>query len=216
MDPIAFLLLIPPILFALTVHEWSHGYAAQRLGDPTARLLGRLTLNPLAHLDPIGSLLLLLPPHFGWAKPVPVDPRHLQNPRRDLMWIALAGPFSNLVLAIGFGLLLQVLARSGLLAPHPRLDAAGALAVMLRFSVQINLVLMTFNLIPIFPLDGSRILTGLLSPGLAARYRSLEPVGPFLLLGLVLLGPTVGVSVFGAVISPVVHGLSGVVTGGLL
>jgi Zn-dependent protease len=216
MDPIGFVLLIPPLLFALTVHEWSHGYAALRLGDPTARLLGRLTLNPLAHLDPIGSILMLLPPHFGWAKPVPVDPRYLANPRRDLMWIALAGPLSNLLLAVGFGLLLQALARSGLVSGHPRLDAAGALALMLRLSVQLNLVLMTFNLIPIFPLDGSRILAGLLSPDLAERYRSFEPMGPFVLLGLVLLGPVAGVSPIGAVVSPVVYGLGSLVTGGLL
>jgi Zn-dependent protease len=216
MDPIAFLLLLPPLLFALTVHEWSHGYTALRLGDPTARLLGRLTLNPLAHLDPIGSLLMLLPPHFGWAKPVPVDPRYLRHPRRDLMWIALAGPFSNLVLAVVFGALLQGLARSGMLAAHPRLDAAGAPAVMLQLGVQINLVLMAFNLIPIFPLDGSRVLSGLLSPALAERYRAMEPVGPFLLLALVLVGPLLGVSVIGAFVSPVVHGLGRVVTWGLL
>ena len=86
----AFLLLVPPLLFALTIHEFSHALVASRLGDPTARLLGRLTLNPLAHLDPIGSFLLLLPPHFGWAKPVPVDTRYLSHPHRDTMWIALA------------------------------------------------------------------------------------------------------------------------------
>lgn len=215
-DPIGLLLMIPPLLFALTVHEWSHGYVALRLGDPTARLLGRLTLNPLAHLDPVGSLLFLLPPHIGWARPVPVDVRYLRHPRRDMMWIALAGPASNLLLAVAFGIALQAFAHQNLLGPDQAPGTVASLAKMLGFAVWLNLALMAFNLIPIFPLDGSRILAGVLSPTLAARYQLLNAYGPFLLLGLVLLGPLVGISPIGLFVSPVVQGLSRLVTGGLL
>ena len=215
-NPVGLLLMIPPLLFALTVHEWSHGYAAMRLGDPTAGLLGRLTLNPLAHLDPLGSLLFLLPPHIGWARPVPVDVRYLRNPRRDMMWIAAAGPASNLVLAVAFGIALRLLAGSRVLDSAGAPAAMSGLVSMVGFAVWVNLALMAFNLIPIFPLDGSRILTGLLSPTLAARYQTFNAYGPFLLLGLVLLGPLVGISPIGLFVSPVVQGLGRLVTGGIL
>lgn len=215
-NPVGLLLMIPPLLLALTVHEWSHGYAAMRLGDPTARLLGRLTLNPLAHLDPLGSLLFLLPPHIGWAKPVPVDVRYLKNPRRDMMWIALAGPASNLALAVLFGIALRLLAGSRALDAPGTPAAMAGLAPMAGFAVWVNLALMAFNLIPIFPLDGSRILTGLLPPTLAARYQTFNAYGPFLLLALVLLGPLVGISPIGLFVSPVVQGLGRLVTGGIL
>lgn len=212
-NPIEFLLLIPPLLFALTVHEWSHGYAAMRLGDPTARLLGRLTLNPLAHLDPLGTLLLLLPPHFGWAKPVPVDDRYLQHPRRDMMWIALAGPVSNVLLAIVLGTVLRVLPLETVLQSGP---AASAAVSMIAKGVQLNLILAAFNMIPIFPLDGSRVLTGLLPAAQAERYRSFDAYGPMLLLGLVLLGSLGGISVIGFIVSPFVQAVGAFVTGGIL
>ena len=216
-DPIGLLLMLPPLLFALTVHEWSHGYAALRLGDPTARLLGRLTLNPLAHLDPLGSLLFFIPPHIGWAKPVPVDARYLANPRRDMMWIALAGPASNLVLAALFGAALSGAAHAGLLDAGRALGIGGAaLVLMVKYAVFLNLALMAFNLIPIFPLDGSRILAGLLSPALAERYHALDAAGPLLLLSVMVVGSLVGFNPIGAFISPVVRGLGGLVTGGLL
>jgi Zn-dependent protease len=216
-DPIGLLLMLPPLLFALTVHEWSHGYAALRLGDPTARLLGRLTLNPLAHLDPLGSLLFFLPPHIGWAKPVPVDVRYLRSPRRDMMWIALAGPASNLVLAAVFGAVLNAAARTGLLdGSHGAGMGVAALVVMVKYAVFLNLALMAFNLIPVYPLDGSRILAGLLSPSLAARYHTLDAAGPLLLLSVMVIGSLVGFNPIGAFISPVVRGLGGFVTGGLL
>jgi Zn-dependent protease len=207
-----FLKLIPPILFALTVHEFSHAYVASRLGDPTARLLGRLTLNPIAHLDPIGSILLLLV-GFGWAKPVPVDARYLKHPHRDMMWIALAGPASNVILAALFGTLLRAIAPLTYESVSP---ATGALIDMVVYSVRINLVLALFNLIPIFPLDGSRIVTGLLPENLAERYRALEPIGPMILLGVLLLGSVSGVSIIGFLITPGVRALAHLFTGGLL
>ena len=212
-NPAEFLLLVPPLLFALTVHEWSHGYAAMRLGDPTARLLGRLTLNPLAHLDPLGTILLLLPPHFGWAKPVPVDVRYLSHPRRDMMWIALAGPISNVLLAIAFGTALRVLPLGEMQGSGP-MGSAGV--YMLAMSVQLNLLLAAFNMIPIFPLDGSRVLTGLLPPVQAERYRAFDAYGPMLLLGLVLVGSISGVSIIGIIVSPFVRTVGSLVTGGLL
>ena len=214
MDDVAgLLLLIPPLLFALTVHEYCHALVATKLGDPTARHLGRLTLNPIAHLDPIGTILLFLPPHFGWAKPVPVDTRYLAHPRRDMMWIALAGPVSNVILAALFGTLLRVMAPNPYLSSSP---AGVALIQMTAGSVFLNLNLAVFNMIPIFPLDGSRILTGLLPERAAERYRALEPIGPMLLLGLVLVGSISRVSVFGTLISPIVRTLSVFFTGGLL
>ena len=212
-DPIGLILLIPPLLFALTVHESAHGLAALKLGDPTAKLLGRITLNPLAHLDPLGTIIFLIPPHIGWAKPVPVDVRYLRHPRRDMMWIALAGPISNILLALLFGTILRIIEA----VPHQMTSIAEmALVRMVMWSVVLNLSLAVFNMIPIFPLDGSKVLMGLLSPTAAARFQSLEPVGPFLLLGLIMLGSFSGVSVIGALVSPVVRHVGGLFTGGLL
>lgn len=209
--------MLPPLLLALTVHEWSHGYVALRLGDPTARLLGRLTLNPLAHLDPLGSLIFFIPPHIGWARPVPVDVRYLRHPRRDMMWIALAGPASNLVLAVFFGAVLNAVAHGGFAGESGSMGyTAASFVVMVKYAVFLNLALMAFNLIPVFPLDGSRILAGLLSPGLAARYHALDAVGPIALLSTIVVGSLIGFNPIGAFISPVVRGLGGLVTGGLL
>lgn len=212
-DPIGLILLIPPLLFALTVHECAHGLVAFKLGDPTAKLLGRLSLNPLVHLDPLGSLIFLIPPHIGWAKPVPVDVRYLRHPRRDMMWIALAGPVSNVLLALVFGTILRILDA----VPYQMTSIAEAAVVrMVMWSVVLNLSLAVFNMIPIFPLDGSKVLTGLLSPTAAARFQTLEAVGPFLLLGLILLGSFSGVSVIGMLVVPVVRHVGGLFTGGLL
>jgi Zn-dependent protease len=211
-DPVGLVLQIPPILFALTVHEVAHGYTALRLGDPTAKLLGRLTLNPIPHLDPIGSILLLIV-GFGWAKPVPVDVRYLKHPRRDMMYIALAGPISNVILAIGFGTLLRVIA-------HASHDFTGrvevALVQMVAYSVRLNLMLAFFNLIPIFPLDGSKVLAGVLPPIAAARFHTLEPIGPYILLGIIVLGSLSGVSVIGALIGPPIRFFGSMFTGGIL
>lgn len=212
-DPAALVLLFPPLLFALTVHEFSHGLAALKLGDPTAKLLGRLTLNPLAHLDPLGTLIFLVPPHIGWAKPVPVDVRYLRHPRRDMMWIALAGPVSNITLALVFGSLLRLIDA----APHSFTGHVEvALVRMVAWSVVLNLSLAAFNMIPIFPLDGSKVLAGLLNPIAAARYQSFESIGPFVLLGLILIGSLSGISVIGILIGPFVQHVGNFVTGGIL
>ncbi|HEX3111813.1 MAG TPA: site-2 protease family protein [Candidatus Eisenbacteria bacterium] len=212
-DPVGLILLLPPLLFALTFHEAAHGWMALRLGDPTAKLLGRLTLNPLAHLDPLGTLIFIIPPHIGWAKPVPVDVRYLKHPRRDMMWIALAGPVSNVILAFLFGMLLRGMNAVGHDFASP---AERALVNMVAWSVVLNLSLAAFNLIPIFPLDGSKVLTGLLSPNAAARFQQLEPIGPILLLGLILIGSFSGVSVIGTIISPFTSTLGRLFTGGIL
>lgn len=207
------LLLVPPLLFALTIHEFSHALVASRLGDPTARLLGRLTLNPLAHLDPIGSFLLLLPPHFGWAKPVPVDTRYLSHPHRDMMWIALAGPVSNVILAALFGTLLRGMAVN----PYLSGSTVGvALIQMVAGSVFLNLNLAAFNMIPIYPLDGSRIVTGLLPARAAERFRAFEPIGPMVLLGVIMIGAITHIPIVGMLISPFVATMTRFFTGGLI
>ncbi len=210
-DVTGVLLMIPPLLFAPTFHEYSHALVPTRLGDPTARLLGRLTLNPIAHLDPMGTLVFILTQRIGWAKPVPIDERYLRHPRRDIMWIALAGPVSNLILALLFGTIVRIA------APMPvTSEAQRILLAMVEGSVIVNLGLMAFNLIPIFPLDGSRVVTGLLSPLTAERYRELDPYGPFLLMGIVVLGMVTGVNLFGYVIYPVIYVLGRLFTGGVL
>lgn len=210
-DVTGILLMIPPLLFALTFHEYCHAYVATRLGDPTARLLGRLTLNPIAHLDVTGTLVFVLTQRIGWAKPVPVDERYLKHPRRDMMWIALAGPISNLILALIFGTIVRFVAPIHMTGTMERL-----LLYMVEGSVLVNLGLAAFNLIPIFPLDGSRILTGLLSRVWAERYRQFDHVGPFVLLGIVVLGMVTGVNLFSYIVTPFVYILGGLFTGGVL
>ena len=149
LPPEVLVLLIPVLLFALVFHEFSHAWVANKLGDPTARYAGRLTLNPMAHLDPIGGLMILFV-GFGWAKPVPVDIRYLGNPRVDMMKIAFAGPVSNLLLAFIGGTIL----RSGFV--HGTVD------MIIMLFTQINIMLAVLNMIPIAPLDGSQIFSGLL------------------------------------------------------
>lgn len=201
---------IPVILFALTVHEWAHAWTADRLGDSTARLLGRMTLNPLAHLDLFGTVAIVLI-GFGWAKPVPVNPNNLRDPRRQMMWIAAAGPLSNLFQALVFGLLLQLLFAAG---THP--GAGGFLARMISYGIFINCALAVFNLIPVPPLDGSKIIYGLW-PGMTAQTMfKLERYGPPLLMGLIFFGFLTGYSILWSVIGPPVRLLSSMFSGGAL
>ena len=194
------IIMAPPLLLALTLHEYAHGYVAYRLGDPTARDAGRLTLNPLSHLDPIGTIAFFFI-KFGWAKPVPVNPYYFKNPRQDMLWVALAGPVTNLLLAVASALLLKAMIGTASVIPYTPM--LGAILVplynMLVASVWINLVLCIFNFLPIPPLDGGRILTGLLPEDLARTYASFERYGFIVILLLAFSG------VLGTVIFPVIR-----------
>ncbi len=196
LDPAVQIILIPVIIIALSFHEFSHGWMANRYGDPTAKNAGRLTLNPMAHLDIFGSLALYLM-GFGWAKPVPVDPRYLANPKRDMMWIALAGPVANLIVALISGILLSILLRMGLIGGQ------SALTMVLIMSLQINLVLAIFNFIPIPPLDGSRILGGLIPYKYQNELAKFEYYGPRILMGLIILSMFTRFNIFSVIISPI-------------
>ena len=185
-------LLIPVLLFALVFHEFSHGWVANKLGDPTAKYAGRLTLNPMAHLDLFGSLMILFV-GFGWAKPVPVDSRYLANPRTDMMKIAFAGPAANLLLAFIAGSLIRLTGNMGVLSS------------MLIMFAQINIMLAVFNMIPIPPLDGSQIFSGLMirhNPDLVIK---LQVYGPQILMGLILFGMLTRISPIWWLISPFVN-----------
>ena len=206
MNPIEIAISLFVLLFAITVHEAAHGWAAKRMGDPTAFDLGRVSLNPLVHIDPIGTVVLPLmlvligAPAFGWAKPVPVNPYNLRHPRRDNLVISAAGPAANLLTSIGAMLLLLVLKFTvpGVRAflQSPALFRAilpqgfyplQGLALILYFAVIINIYLAAFNMIPVPPLDGSGILLGVLSDRAATRYDKLRPYGFFIVLALLYL-----------------------------
>ncbi len=202
-------LLAPPILLALTFHEYAHGYVAFRLGDPTAKMAGRLTLNPISHLDPIGTIMLFIV-HFGWAKPVPVDPRYFRNPKQDMLWVALAGPATNMVLAFISGILLSLFVQGGIIGP------SGMFILMLQYSLIINLALAIFNMLPIPPLDGSKVLRGLLPYSSQHIADQLEMYGPWALMGLIMIGFVTGRSIFWSFIGPFVSFFSELFTFGLM
>jgi len=183
-----FTISIIPVLLAITVHEAAHGYAAKHFGDKTAYFLGRITLNPIKHIDPIGTvvipgmlLLLSAPFLFGWAKPVPVNFSNLNNPKKDMMWVALAGPASNLLMAIIWAIILGLFKSSG---------ASYALFVigMAQVGIMINLVLMLLNLLPIPPLDGGRMAVSLLPSPWSYKLASIERFGMFILIFLIVSG----------------------------
>ncbi len=178
------IILAPPFLFALTIHEYCHGLVAYRLGDPTASNLGRLTLNPLKHLDPLGVIAFIIM-KIGWAKPVPVDPRYFKNPLKDMVWVALAGPAANIMTAIASSLLAQLLVAFAAFIPKAVLIP---LFQMVGASIWINIVFAIFNLLPIPPLDGSKVLMGILPARQAATFAKLEPFGFIILLGLFYTG----------------------------
>lgn len=209
-----------PVLFSITVHEAAHGYAARYFGDYTATMLGRVTLNPIKHIDPIGTILMPLLLYFstsgaflfGYAKPVPVNFSHLRRPKRDMIWVALAGPASNFVQAIAWALLLVVLVATNV--------EERFFMEMARAGVLVNLVMWAFNLFPLPPLDGGRILVGLLPTKAAITFSRIEPYGFFIVLALVLLGIVgivgtvwlrplmdIGYSVINTLISPLLSAL---------
>jgi Zn-dependent protease len=177
-----------PVLFAITVHEAAHGYVARYLGDDTAYMMGRVTLNPIKHVDPIGTIAMPLLLYFatsgaflfGYAKPVPVNFGHLRHPRRDSIWVALAGPASNFIQAIFWALLFTVLVGTGV---NERFFLE-----MAKAGVLVNLVMWAFNLFPLPPLDGGRVLTSLLPPRAAWTFSRIEPWGFFIVMGLVIAG----------------------------
>lgn len=171
--------------FAVIIHEYAHGWVAWKLGDSTARFMGRLTLNPLAHIDPVGTIFLPLvliithsPVLFGWAKPVPVDFFNLNNPKRDMIWVGLAGPAANIIFAIALSLLLKI----------PLLTTSHLAVSVITTAIMANLVLAVFNLLPIPPLDGSRIAMGLLPYNLGAEYAKMEPYGFIIIFALLWIG----------------------------
>lgn len=192
-----------PILFAITVHEVAHGWVAKRLGDPTAMMLGRLTLNPIKHIDPIGTVLVPLITVitggfiFGWAKPVPITYQNLRHPKRDMIYVAIAGPVSNLIMAILWAAVLKlavVLSANQSLywffQPLLYIGTAGVL---------INIFLMALNLLPIPPLDGGRVVTGLLPGPLAYKFSQIEPFGLIIMIVLFFT------HILGAILLPVVN-----------
>lgn len=177
-----------PVLFAITVHEAAHGYVARALGDNTAWMMGRVTLNPIKHIDPIGTILMPVILYFatagsflfGYAKPVPVNFGHLRRPRRDMIWVALAGPASNFIQAILWAIVFSLLVAAGVEERFFR--------EMARAGVLVNLVMWAFNLFPLPPLDGGRVLMGLLPARPASMLARVEPWGFFIVMGLVLAG----------------------------
>jgi Zn-dependent protease len=183
-DPLAFILLAVPLLYSIIFHELAHGWAADKFGDPTARMLGRLSLNPLKHLDPVGTLMLFVF-GFGWAKPVPVNFRNLRNTRKAVMWVSSAGILTNIFLAFLSIFLLQTFPGAG----H------GVNGIVLQTMARINIMLAAFNLIPIPPLDGSKIFMGYLPPKAQYALSRLEPYGFFIIIGLLYLN----------VLDPVIH-----------
>ncbi len=189
-----------PIIFAITVHEVAHGWVASKLGDQTARLSGRLTLNPVKHIDPVGTIvvplvmIILTPFAFGWAKPVPVNWRNLNNPRRDMALVAAAGPGANVIMLVLWTLLLMILYG----ASHGISYTSILFVEMAKVGIIINIVLIVLNLLPLPPLDGSRIVTAFLSPVAAQRYNSLERWGLLILIALIFTG------VLGKILQPMV------------
>ncbi len=195
-----YILLAPALIFALTFHEYAHAWMANRLGDPTAKYLGRLSFNPLVHLDVYGLLVLVMSGfRFGWAKPVPFDPRNLRHLKRDIPLIAIAGPTVNVIIAVCSFAALRL---AGATSPG---DFRDGIFMLLTYFIYINLSLAFFNLIPVPPLDGSKILYGFLPPSKDYVYHNLERMGPILLLGLILLNAFTPFKIISFLVGPLVE-----------
>ena len=194
-EPEIIILLIPALVFSLSFHEFAHAWMAYRLGDNTAARLGRLTLNPISHLDPIGSLALLLM-GFGWAKPVPVDPRYLENPKKDMVKVAAAGPISNIILAIVAALVLRLLFSTDLLTNN--------IKTFFIIFMQINITLAVFNLLPVSPLDGSQILTPFLEKHFSFDLVwKMQVYGPRVLFFIIIFSMVTDIHIFSFIINPI-------------
>lgn len=196
--------MLVPALLAVILHEVAHGYVAEKFGDPTARLLGRLNLNPIRHLDPIGTLAVFVF-GFGWARPVPVNAGNFRHPRRDMIWVALAGPLTNLALAVISAIFLKglsLLELTALGSSEYFLQVVMPLRMMAGFSLYINALLGVFNLVPVPPLDGGRILTGILPERQATLINRMEPFGFVLILFLVFF-----TDVWSLVLQPIIFSL---------
>ncbi len=204
-NPLSFVFWLAALLIAITIHEFSHALAADSLGDPTPRLQGRLTLNPLAHLDPLGTLMLLLV-RFGWGKPVQFDPYNLRHPRRDAAVISVAGPIANLILAIAASLLLRMLFAFRLpMLENSVFNMALYIAIgLLQPVIIFDVMLAIFNLVPISPLDGFKIVGGILPETYARQWQELEPYGMFFLLVLIFPILTRTAPII-AIISPIIN-----------
>ena len=194
-DPQVIVLLIPALVFSLSFHEFSHAWMAYRLGDSTAARMGRLTLNPMSHLDPIGSLALIFM-GFGWAKPVPVDARYLKNPRQDMVKVAAAGPISNIILAIIAALVLRLLFSTDLLS--------NSIKTFFIIFMQINITLAVFNLLPVPPLDGSQILAPFIEkqfgPDIVWK---MQVYGPRVLFIIIIFSMVTDIHIFSFIITPI-------------
>ncbi|MDP2846959.1 MAG: site-2 protease family protein [Humidesulfovibrio sp.] len=198
--------LIVPLLLTITCHEAAHGLVASWLGDPTAKLAGRITLNPVRHIDPFGFLIMIVPPHIGWAKPVPVDSRYFKDQRTGMLLVAIAGPGANLLVAALCAALFHALGSIPVTDP----DGLGVrvlvpLLSMAQAGVYVSLLIGAFNLLPIPPLDGSNILARFLPEDLAWRYLEMGRYGILVIIGLMLLGNVVGFSLIGTLLFPVVR-----------
>jgi Zn-dependent protease len=182
------ILMTPVVLFSLTVHEYSHGRVALMLGDNTAQRLGRLSFNPIRHLDIMGVLFFYFV-GFGWAKPVPVDGSNFENPHRDMMYVAIAGPLANIAMAVGCSFFIR------LISPE-----FSYLFVILAYGIWINVALAIFNMLPLFPLDGSSVLKGLVPHHIAEKLTGLDKFGAFLILGSFLLDQFAGTKIIGTIL----------------
>ena len=218
-DPAGFLLSVAltvgALVVGITIHEFSHALVATGLGDQTAKRLGRVSLNPLVHLDPLGGLMLMVA-GFGWGKPVPVNALAFRNAFQGMAAVALAGPFSNIVAAVLLSLPFKLeLVRwtSPFRIPTLSFGVEALVGQLLATAIFFNLVLAIFNLIPLAPLDGSKVVLGLLPRNMAASFQRLEPWGPGILLTVIMLDVFMGVGILGTILGPGVNGLGNLVVG---